>query len=100
MSLRIKAVVDRFVKELKEALEADIQDRIMKEREMQSYIEEREREVAEREAAWKAELSRREVFFFSPQIPKSIQVLLFYMFLFFCFVLIEVEQAFSLLSLN
>ncbi|XP_021912746.1 importin subunit beta-4-like [Carica papaya] len=32
------------------------------EREMQSYIEEREREVAEREAAWKAELSRREVF--------------------------------------
>ncbi|GAB4853001.1 hypothetical protein Ancab_017190 [Ancistrocladus abbreviatus] len=28
---------------------------------MQSYIEEREREVAEREAAWKAELSRREV---------------------------------------
>ncbi|CAI9776177.1 unnamed protein product [Fraxinus pennsylvanica] len=47
-------------KELKEALDADIQDRIMKEREMQSYIEEREREVAEREAAWKAELSRRE----------------------------------------
>lgn len=68
MSLRIKAVVDRFVKELKEALDADIQDRIMKEREMQSYIEEREREVAEREAAWKAELSRREVkisFFFT-----------------------------------
>ena len=61
MSLRIKAVVDRFVQELKEALDADIQDRIMKEREMQSYIEEREREVAEREAAWKAELSRREV---------------------------------------
>ncbi|CAA0829425.1 Unknown protein [Striga hermonthica] len=60
MSLRIKSVVDRFVQELKEALEADIQDRIMKEREMQSYIEEREREVAEREAAWKAELSRRE----------------------------------------
>ncbi|KAG9456645.1 hypothetical protein H6P81_001153 [Aristolochia fimbriata] len=60
MSLRIKAVVDKFVKELKEALDADIQDRIMKEREMQSYIEEREREVAEREAAWKAELSRRE----------------------------------------
>ncbi|KAL4336842.1 hypothetical protein AHAS_Ahas12G0050600 [Arachis hypogaea] len=28
---------------------------------MQSYIEEREREVAEREAAWKAELSRREL---------------------------------------
>lgn len=63
MSLRIKAVVDKFVKELQEALNADIQDRIMKEREMQSYIEEREREVAEREAAWKAELSRREVKF-------------------------------------
>ena len=61
MSVRIKAVVDRFVKELKEALDADIQDRVMKEREMQSYIEEREREVSEREAAWKAELSRREV---------------------------------------
>ncbi|KAL6211084.1 hypothetical protein ACLB2K_016312 [Fragaria x ananassa] len=60
MSLRIKVVVDKFVQELKEALDADIQDRIMKEREMQSYIEEREREVAEREAAWKAELSRRE----------------------------------------
>ncbi|KAM1137245.1 hypothetical protein ACFX2B_034867 [Malus domestica] len=60
MSLRIKLVVDKFVQELKEALDADIQDRIMKEREMQSYIEEREREVAEREAAWKAELSRRE----------------------------------------
>ncbi|KAG6471493.1 uncharacterized protein LOC122030612 [Zingiber officinale] len=60
MSLRIKTVVDKFVMELKEALDADIQDRIMKEREMQSYIEEREREVAEREAAWKAELSRRE----------------------------------------
>lgn len=63
MSLRIKTVVDKFVQELKEALDADIQDRIMKEREMQSYIEEREREVAEREAAWKAELSRREVLF-------------------------------------
>lgn len=62
MSLRIKTVVDKFVEELKEALDADIQDRIMKEREMQSYIQEREREVAEREAAWKAELSRREVF--------------------------------------
>lgn len=61
MSLRIKTVVDKFVMELKEALDADIQDRIMKERELQSYIEEREREVAEREAAWKAELSRREV---------------------------------------
>jgi hypothetical protein len=34
---------------------------IMKEREMQSYIMECEREVAEREAAWKAELSRHEV---------------------------------------
>lgn len=65
MSLRIKVVVDKFVQELKEALDADIQDRIMKEREMQSYIEEREREVAEREAAWKAELSRREVGHFS-----------------------------------
>ncbi|XP_059654117.1 uncharacterized protein LOC132300871 [Cornus florida] len=59
MSLRIKAVVDKFVEELKEALDADIQDRMTKEREMQSYIHEREREVAEREAAWKAELSRR-----------------------------------------
>lgn len=49
------------MQELKEALDADIQDRMMKEREMQSYIEEREREVAERESAWKAELSRREV---------------------------------------
>lgn len=57
-------MVDKFVEELKQALDADIQDRIMKEREMQSYIEEREREVAEREAAWKAELSRREVCFF------------------------------------
>lgn len=61
MSLRIKAVVDKFVQELQEALDADIKDRIMKDREMQSYIEEREREVAEREAAWKADLSRREV---------------------------------------
>jgi hypothetical protein len=69
MSVRIKAVVDRFVKELQEALDADIQDRIMKEREMQSYIEEREREVAEREAAWKAELSRREVG--APFLPPS-----------------------------
>ncbi|EFJ27310.1 hypothetical protein SELMODRAFT_80524 [Selaginella moellendorffii] len=60
MSLRIKAVVENFVRQLKEALEADMRDRIMKEREMQSYLEEREREVAEREAAWKAELSRRE----------------------------------------
>lgn len=54
-------MVDKFVEELKEALDADIQDRIMKDREMQSYIQEREREVAEREAAWKADLSRREV---------------------------------------
>ncbi|CAM6088282.1 unnamed protein product [Calypogeia fissa] len=60
MSLRIKVVVDNFVRDLKEALEADLQDRVMKEREMRSYLEEREREVAEREAAWKAELSRRE----------------------------------------
>ncbi|CAM6094765.1 unnamed protein product [Calypogeia fissa] len=60
MSLRIKVVVDNFVRDLKEALEADLQDRVMKEREMGSYLEEREREVAEREAAWKAELSRRE----------------------------------------
>ncbi|KAI3693055.1 hypothetical protein L6452_32883 [Arctium lappa] len=67
MSLRIKTVVDKFVEELKEALDAEIQDRIMKEREMQSYIEEREREVAEREAALKAELSRREVQF--PEFP-------------------------------
>lgn len=69
MSLRIKTVVDKFVEELKEALEADMHDREMKEREMQSYIEEREREVAEREAAWKAELSRREVCFFPFSFP-------------------------------
>ncbi|KAK6916834.1 hypothetical protein RJ641_019695 [Dillenia turbinata] len=61
MSMRKKAVVDKFVQELKEALDADIQDRIMKEREMQSYIQEREREVAEPESAWKAELSCREI---------------------------------------
>lgn len=60
MRVRIKAVVDRFVKEMQEALDADIQDRIMKEREMQSYIKEREREVAEWEATWKVELSRHE----------------------------------------
>lgn len=79
MSLRIKAVVDKFVQELKEALDADIQDRIMKEREMQSYIQEREREVAEREAAWKAELSRREVgFTFSSSLLISLFCLLFY----------------------
>ncbi|XP_073396035.1 uncharacterized protein [Physcomitrium patens] len=58
--LRIKAVVETFVRDLKAALEIDIQDRIMKEREMNSYLEERERDVAERESAWKAELSRRE----------------------------------------
>jgi AAA+ superfamily predicted ATPase len=74
MSVRIKAVVDRFVKELKEALDADIQDRVMKEREMQSYIEEREREVSEREAAWKAELSRREVR--NPQIESITRLVL------------------------
>ena len=61
MSLRIKAVVDKFVKELKEDLEVYIQNMVMREREMQSYIEEREREVAEREAARQAELSCREV---------------------------------------
>ncbi|CAL5407900.1 unnamed protein product [Camellia sinensis] len=72
MSLRIKAVVDKFVQELKEALDADIQDRIMKEREMQSYIQEREREVAEREAAWKAELSRREVAWRTAQLQAEI----------------------------
>lgn len=66
MSLRIKAVVDRFVKELQEALGGDIEDRKTKEREMQSYIEEREREVAERVTAWKAVLSRREVVFLLP----------------------------------
>lgn len=46
-----------FVKDLQEA---DIQDSITKEREMQSYIEER-REVAEREATWKVGLSSSEV---------------------------------------
>lgn len=59
--MRIKEVVDSFVKELRSAMEADMHDRLLKEREMKSYLEEREREVAEREAAWKAELSRREV---------------------------------------
>ncbi|KAF3448096.1 hypothetical protein FNV43_RR08806 [Rhamnella rubrinervis] len=47
--------------ELKEALDADIQDRIMKEREMQSSVQERECKVTERKAAWKAELSYREL---------------------------------------
>lgn len=59
--MRIKEVVDSFVKELRSAMEADMHDRLLKEREMKSYLEEREREVAEREAAWKADLSRREV---------------------------------------
>ncbi|XP_020409167.1 uncharacterized protein LOC18768215 isoform X1 [Prunus persica] len=77
MSLRIKIVVDKFVQELKEALDADIQDRIMKEREMQSYIEEREREVAEREAAWKAELSRREVLFSTTYSISFMNIVLF-----------------------
>lgn len=77
MSLRIKAVVDKFMEELKEALDADIQDRLMKEREMQSYIEEREREVAEREAAWKAELSRREVSFLLFQLSLLSCMILF-----------------------
>jgi len=54
-------MVDKFVQELQEALDADILDRIMKDREMQCYIVEREREVAERGAAWKADLSRCEV---------------------------------------
>ncbi|KAG8076675.1 hypothetical protein GUJ93_ZPchr0006g45967 [Zizania palustris] len=56
MSVRIKAVVYRFVKELQEALDADIQDRIMKEREMQRYIQEiQERGVGER---WRRERSK------------------------------------------
>ncbi|KAI8007598.1 hypothetical protein LOK49_LG07G00307 [Camellia lanceoleosa] len=55
MSLRIKAVVDKFVQELKEALDADIQDRIMKEREMQSYIQEALTEIARQEARLKME---------------------------------------------
>ncbi|KAL5219758.1 hypothetical protein ABZP36_024471 [Zizania latifolia] len=38
MSARIKAVVDRFVRELKEALDAHIQGRIMKEHETQILI--------------------------------------------------------------
>jgi hypothetical protein len=63
MSLRIKSVVENFIRDLKAALEDDMQDGVMKEREMKSYLEEREREVAEREAAWKAELGRREATF-------------------------------------
>lgn len=84
MSLRIKAVVDKFVQELKEALDADVQDRIMKEREMQSYIQEREREVAEREAAWKAELSRREV----PPLPPFSSISFPYQFIILIFIYI------------
>ena len=61
MTSRIREVVETFVKELKVAMEADLQDRLLKEREMRQYLEERDREVSEREAAWKAELSRREV---------------------------------------
>ena len=36
--MRIKALVDRFVKELQKALDADIQDRIMKEQEMPATL--------------------------------------------------------------
>ncbi|KAL3622059.1 hypothetical protein CASFOL_034255 [Castilleja foliolosa] len=46
---------------LKASLDVDIQDGIMKEREMQSYIEQLESEIAEWESAWKVKLSRREV---------------------------------------
>lgn len=83
MSLRIKTVVDKFVEELKEALDADMQDRVMKEREMQSYIQEREREVAEREAAWKAELSRREVpsIYHYHLLRLSFAIILFFVFI-------------------
>lgn len=76
MSMRIKAVVESFVRELKFALEADIQDRIMKEREMSSYLDEREREVAEREAAWKAELTRREVWNLTSSASAFINIVL------------------------
>ena len=62
MSLKIKAVVENFVAELKVAMASDLQDRALKERELKSYLEEREREIAERESAWKADLARREVF--------------------------------------
>ena len=61
MSLKIKAVVENFVAELKVAMASDLQDRALKERELKSYLEEREREIAERESAWKADLARREV---------------------------------------
>ncbi|KAL3651620.1 hypothetical protein CASFOL_004622 [Castilleja foliolosa] len=46
---------------LKASLDVDIQDGIMKEREMQSYIEQLESEIAKWEAAWKFKLSRREL---------------------------------------
>lgn len=82
MSLRIKAVVDRFVKELQEALGGDIEDRKTKEREMQSYIEEREREVAERVTAWKALLSRREVVILLPLLLIPYVFLLRFLFFF------------------
>ena len=59
MTSRIREVVETFVKELKVAMEADLQDRLLKEREMRQYLEERDREVSEREAAWKAELRRK-----------------------------------------
>ena len=36
--MRIKALMDRFVKELQKALDVDIQDRIMKEREMPATL--------------------------------------------------------------
>ncbi|XP_037445889.1 uncharacterized protein LOC119315360 [Triticum dicoccoides] len=36
--VRIKALMDRFVKELQKALDVDIQDRIMKEREMPATL--------------------------------------------------------------
>lgn len=63
MFWRIKSLVDKFMEEVKETVEADVQDRMMKEKEMQSNIKERERDVTEREAAWKDELSRREVLY-------------------------------------
>lgn len=61
MFWRIKSLIDKFVEEVKEAVEEDVQNRITKEKEMQHNTKEREREVTEREASWKAELSRREV---------------------------------------
>lgn len=61
MSLKIKAVVEKFITDLREAMDTDLQDRSLKEREMKRYLEEREREMAERESMWKAELAKREV---------------------------------------